>query len=77
VKEHWVLHFLVLVLVLTVVQLQAKGLSQVIQEHCPYLLLKMMLFAVQAKTQQLTILLAGTTTAGAGAVAVAVEKPGD
>jgi hypothetical protein len=71
-----VLHFLALML--TVVQLQAKGLSQVIQEHCPYLLLKMLLFVVQAKTQQLMIPLAGTTTAAeAGAVAVVVETPGD
>lgn len=38
------LHFLALML--TAVQLQAKGLSQVIQEHCPYLLLKILLFVV-------------------------------
>jgi hypothetical protein len=75
VKEHWVLDFLALMLM--VVQLQAKGLSQVIREHCPYLLLKM-LFVVQAKRQQLMIPLAGTTTAAeAGAVAVVVETPGD
>ena len=69
------LHFLALIL--TAVQLQAKGLSQVIQEHCPYLLLKILLFVVYAKTQQLTIPLAGTTTEEAGAVAVVVETPGD